>query len=137
MASELETQMSDLLETLLLEAAQSTIPIDEEALDAFAVELSGLEGLDCDQMLERLEGSSVPGGFRHVVVTSLNDGEMLCESYSVRDEPLEMKEIIIMIDVSLEQQVEINGPAVWTETVIRPTVNAGVLELGVRFTPLN
>ncbi|NJR80053.1 hypothetical protein [Sphingomonas corticis] len=138
MGKKLVEQCLDACDELVATTAELVGPHDKAELEAFALKLCGLEGLDYDDLVARLHGVTIPGDFRHVRVTNLNDGREWFASFSVDQRPLELEQILLDMACSLDhEEATASGRGVWTETVALPVLDPGVLELGVRFLPLH
>ncbi len=130
-------QMMSMCDDLVAEAADLVEPHDHAAIEAFADELCGLQGLGLDELRVRLGGLKIPGDFRHLRLHNLSNGMPWGGQYSMRQERLTLDELIIMMCVVTDRDdVTLQGRGVWSETVALPVRDPGVLELGLRFQPL-
>lgn len=130
-------QMLGVCADLVAEAADLVEPHDPADVEAFANKLCGLEGLGRDELRERLRGVEMPGDFRHLRLHNLTNGMPWGGRYCMHQSRLTLDEIIIiMCCVMHRDDVTPQGRGVWTETVALPVRDPGVLELGLRFRPL-
>ena len=125
---------------LVIQAAEVVGAYNKAELDEFAEQLNGLGGLTYHEMLDRLEGVKVPGDFRHFRLTNLNLDCSWGASYSQFLQPVELCDIVRMIDITNEMaegEVTSEGAGTWVKTVALPIVDPGVLELGLLFESLS
>lgn len=139
MGIKLVEQMLGMCETLVDDAAAlvGEMPGQVE-LEDLADRLSGLGGLTLDQMRERTVGTIVPGDFRHFRLTNLNKNIPWGGRFSLHQEPLEFEDLLRIASIlARREDVTPSGPGVWIEAVALPIRDPGVLELGLRFAPVN
>ena len=119
-------QMMGMCAELVADAAGLVEPHDQAAVEAFAERLCGLEGLGRDELRERLRGIEIPGDFRHLRLYNLSNGMPWGGRYSMRQELLTLDELIIIMCCVIDRNdVTLQGPGVWSETIALPS---GTLE---------
>lgn len=125
-------------EDIIAATAAIVAPHCPVELDAFALELCNVGQRTPDEAADFIEGKTVPGDFRHYRIYDLADDMLILESIAFFLDPVEFGEIVINVLVLAKMSdATPQGPGTWVETVALPVVDPGVLELGVRFIPLD
>jgi hypothetical protein len=119
------------------ETASIVAPHDHHQVELFAARLSGLGGLQYRDLLERCDGMTVPGDFRHLRLFNMGRKALCGGRISWIKASLTLSDILLDIACAVHDHTSHpNGPGLWTSTVALPVVYPGMLELGLVFDPL-
>lgn len=115
---------------------RSARPRDWAVIEAFARQLSGLQGLTGEEAWQRVKGVVPPPGFPHARFWNANDGSNRGGSFSTVGGPINICWLIGCARPPHEFE-KLGHPDLgeWVETIALPIRDPGVLELAFRYEP--
>ncbi|QCB43241.1 hypothetical protein E5673_14245 [Sphingomonas sp. PAMC26645] len=111
---------------------------DPTEVTNLAASMCGLEGMTIRELQLRFAPFIMPKDFHHLRLTNLNRCLPWGGFYSDPPRAFTLVQLLQAISMAIARDdVAETGPGVWIETVALPIKDPGVLELGLRFVPLN
>lgn len=128
----------DHLEDQFDEAAPHAGPHDPAEIARYAERLSGLEGLDFDQVMDRVGDTPFPSGLLFARFFHAATGERWGGVLNRTFKPVTTKSLLYDLVPDAEfQELQGAAPRAWVRTTAMPVTKPGVLDLAIDYRSLN